>query len=481
MIIRLIRVALLCCLVSSAVAQNYLGIAASPFGGTQNLYLNPAFALDSRYGFYLNLGAANAHLDNNYVRYEAPFSLTSLMLRRVPGEYKGANGRVNFKPEYLGEILDGKPKNGTAWADLRGPSLMVRLGDGAAIGLTTRLRAAAQVNNASEQLLSVVRAGLQDERFYNIPNRDNQFSVNTNTYAEMGLTLALALVQDDRQQLSLGLTVKRLQGLTSGFMTNRGLTYRILSDSTESNSFYLQADQINAELGYTTYLQNQGGSVTLRRVFDGSNPGRGWGGDIGFSYSLKSEDDPDIYTFRLGVALTDIGAIRYRDDSKQYVKRYTINELNRRFTAQDFNDVTGSEDIANVIEEKLNLTDANNRGQFTSGLPTALSLNADLRLVSSIYVTGTLLTDLRAKDAIAMHQPTLVSVIPRIETPGFGVAVPLTMMNNSFTAGASMRIGPVFLGTDNLFGLMGSNTNKLRPRGADIYGGLAISSLRRKR
>jgi hypothetical protein len=374
------RFLLFCFLTSSVAAQNFLGVAPSPYGGTQSIYLNPAFATDSKYGFYLNIGAGNAHIDNNYVRYQAPFSLTSLALKRVPGQYKLADGTVLFKPEYLGEIANGKPKNATAWTDLRGPSLLFQLGDRVAIGLTTRLRATAQIRNASESLLSVVRAGLEDSRLYNIPNKDNQFSINTNTYAEIGLTLAAAIIQDDYQQLSIGVTVKRLQGITAGFLNNNGLSYRVLSDTAKQDSYYMQVDQVNAELGYTTYLQDRGRSVSLRQLFDGNNPGRGWGADIGFSYQLKSDDNPDNYAFRLGVALTDIGAIRYRDD--RYVRHYSINKVNQKFTAQDFNNASGSEGIAEVIQNKLNLTDANNTGRFTSGLPTALSVNADINIGS---------------------------------------------------------------------------------------------------
>ncbi|WP_128546290.1 DUF5723 family protein [Larkinella soli] len=480
MIPRLVRLALLCSLATPSIAQNLLGVSPSPYGGTQSLYLNPAFATDSRYSLYLNLFSANAHLNNNYVRYQAPFSLTSLVLGRVPNQYRLADGAVLFKPEYLGELLNGNPKSGTAWTDFRGPSLLLRLGEAGAIGLTTRVRAAAQVNNASEQLMSVVRAGLEDERLYNIPSRDNQFSVNTNTYAELGLTLAVALVQDDYRQLSVGATVKRLRGLTSGFLINRGLNYRVLSDTAQTNSYYLQVDQFNADLGYTSYLLDKGRSVTLRQLFDRNNPGRGWGADLGISYQLRSEDDPDEYTLRLGIALTDLGSIRYRDDRKTYVQRYSVSRTDQKFSSTDFQEVTGSEDIAEVIRTKLDLTEADNQAQFTSGLPTAISLNADLRLAQDMYVTATFLGDLRSSSAITMRQPTLLALTPRLEKANFGLSIPLVFINQTFAAGASLRIGPVFIGTDNLFGIVGSNVNKLRPRGADVYAGLAVASLRRK-
>ncbi|WP_234735818.1 DUF5723 family protein [Tellurirhabdus bombi] len=459
------------------VAQNMLGVSTSPYGGTHSLYINPAFAATSPHSFYLNVAAVNAHVSNNYVRYQAPFSLWQLALGRVPREYQRPDGSVQFKTDYTGEILNDQLKSGTAWVEVRGPSALIKFGQGAAVGLTTRLRSAAQFRNASEQLLSLVRAGLEDETLYNIPSRDNQFSATTNTYAEIGLTLAIPILQDDYQQLSIGATVKRLKGLTSGFLINNGLSYRLRIDEVNPNSVYLQAESLNAELGYTTYLQEKGRSVTLRQLFDANNPGQGWGADLGLSYQLMADDNPSKHMLRLGVALNDLGNIQYK--SQQYVQRYSINQTNRRFSQQDFDEVNGSEDAAQVIRNKLELTDADNQRQFTSGLPTTLSINADVRMSEGLYLSGTLLSNLRSKDAIAMYQPTLLAITPRLETPTLGISIPLLYLNQAFMAGVSMRLGPVFIGSDNLIGLIGSTSNNLRPRGADIYAGFSFAGLRR--
>jgi len=472
------RLALLLLLGLPAVAQNLLGVATSPYGGTHSLYANPAFAADSPHRYYLNLVAINGHVDNNYVRYQAPFSLLQLATGRVPTPYRRASGSVSFQPGYTGEILDGKPKSGTAWTDVRGPSALFRIGNFGAVAITTRMRAAAQLNNASEQLLSVIRAGLETEQFLNIPNQDNQFSAHSTTYAELGLTLAGTILENDYQRLSLGVTVKRLQGLTSGFLINRGLTYRLLSDQTAPNGVVLQVDALNADLGYTTYLQTKGRSVTVRQLFDRDNPGKGWGTDIGLSYQVLDEETPDTYRLRLGVALTDLGSIRY--SGNQYVQRYRIQEAGRRFTSADFNEVNSSEDIAGVLRDKLNVTPASNLGRYTSGLPASLSLQADLKVWDKVYLAGSYLQDLRPKDAISLRQPTLLAVTPHVETPKLGVALPLSYLNRTFMVGASLRFGPVFVGSDNLIGLIGSNVNQLQPRGADIYAGLAIPSLRKR-
>ncbi|WP_332369518.1 hypothetical protein [Spirosoma telluris] len=100
---------------TTGFTQNLLGISTSRYGGTNRLYINPALAADSPSKFYLNVFTGNGHVDNNYVRYQAPFSLLSLISGTVPSQYKNANGTIKFDQSYTQETLNGKAKNGTVW------------------------------------------------------------------------------------------------------------------------------------------------------------------------------------------------------------------------------------------------------------------------------------------------------------------------------------------------------------------------------
>ena len=154
---------------TTGFAQNLLGISTSRYGGTNRLYINPALAADSPSKFYLNVFTGNGHVDNNYVRYQAPFSMLRLLTGNVPAQYKNPNGSIRFENNYTRETLDGRPKNGTAWGEVRGPSFLARTGERSALAVTTRLRAVAQVFGASESLLSALRASLNDGALYGIP------------------------------------------------------------------------------------------------------------------------------------------------------------------------------------------------------------------------------------------------------------------------------------------------------------------------
>lgn len=452
---------------TTGFSQNLLGISTSRYGGTNRLYINPALAADSPSKFYLNLFTGNGHVDNNYVRYQAPFSLVRLVTGTVPGQYKGADGSVKFSSDYTQEMLNGRPKNGTIWGEVRGPSFLVKTGQSSAFAVTTRFRAVGQVVGASEPLLSALRASLSDGAFYSVPSNDNKFSANTNTYAELGLTYAGAILEGDGRKLLLGATAKFLLGYNAQQLINRGLNYRIVTDPNNANTAILEVNKLDATLAYTTFLGNR--SLTPNTLFSTSAPGKGLGLDIGLTYI--DQYDEDSPTLQLGAALTDIGGLTYSGP------KYEYNDLSAnpaKFKGSDFNQVSGPQGIAEVIQTKLNTGRTPDSQRFNAGLPTSLNLSADYQLPGGLGINVTYLRDMRSVQASAIHQPTLLAVTPRYDARWLSLAAPIAYLNGGLTAGASVRVGPGWLGTDNLLGLLGTGTNSIKPRGLDVYLGLAF-------
>lgn len=448
----------------AAAAQNLLGLTTSPNGGIHRAYQNPAWLADSPHRFYFSLGAVNIHANNNFVRYKAPFSLLRLVTGQVPGQYRQANGGVQFQTSYTEEIQDGKPKNGTVWGEFRGPALQVAVGERTVIGLSSRLRVSGQVWGASEQLLSALRASLNSDVFYSIPSRNNAFSTNANTYAEAAASLAHTLFDEDGRSLLVGLTAKYLVGFTSGHFVNEGLTYEILPDPLVQSRGYMNVKEIAGEFGYTTYLQNQ--TLSLRSLVNGNPPGRGVGFDLGLAYRMQP--DPYGATLKAGLAVTDIGSISYTGDA------YKINAQNLRFVSEDFNEVRNSEQIINVIRQKLKVDPANNIGSFRSGLPTSLNLNVDYAQPGGLGLQLAYWQDLRGTSAVAIHQPSVLAIVPRFDSRWAGASLPISYVNGAAQVGLSLRAGPFWGGSDNILGLLGTSNNGISPLGVDVYFGLAM-------
>ncbi|GAB3885250.1 DUF5723 family protein [Spirosoma agri] len=452
---------------TASFSQNLLGISTSRYGGTNRLYINPALAADSPSKFYLNVATGEAHVNNNYVRYQAPFSLLRLISGTVPAEYKNSDGTVRFDASYTKEILDGAPKNGTILGEIRGPAFLIKTSDRAAFAVTTRFRAVGQVIGASEDLLSAFRASLNDRALYSIPNNDNKFSGSTNTYAELGLTYAGTIWEGDGQKLLLGATAKFLLGYNAQHLINRGMDYRIIPDPNNPNSALLEVNRLDATLAYTSFLQ--GRSLNPRTLFSTSAPGKGFGADIGLTYI--SQYDSDSPALQLGLAVTDIGGLTYTGQEYRYTD---IGQNPVRFRGSDFNGINGPEDIARVIQDRINTGRSPDNTSFRTGLPTSLNLTADYHTPGGFGVNLTYLQDVRSVQALATHQPSIVAVTPRYDARWMSLSVPIVYINHGLTAGATVRVGPGWLGTDNFLGLLGNVSNGIKARGLDIYAGFAF-------
>jgi hypothetical protein len=86
-----------------------------------------------------------------------------------------------------------------------------------------------------------------------------------------------------------------------------------------------------------------------------------------------------------------------------------------------------------------------------------------------------------SKKAVAFRRPSSVSLIPRFETRGLEFAMPVLVYDDyqQFGLGFFTRIGPVYLGSDNLIkSLSGNSIN-----GIDFYFGVStgISAKRSKK
>jgi hypothetical protein len=265
----------------------------------------------------------------------------------------------------------------------------------------------------------------------------------------------------------MGATAKVLLGYNAQHLINRGLDYRIVADSTNTSTAVLEVTRLDATLGYTTFLQNR--TLGLRTLVSPSSPGRGVGLDLGFTYI--SQYDSYSPALQLGFAVTDMGGLTYRGEEYGYSN---IGDNPVQFTSRDFDDLDGSVGIARRIQQKLTTGRSADRSSFRAGLPTSLNLTFDYQLPQGFGLNVTYLQDLRSAQATAIHQPTLLALTPRYETRWLSMAVPLAYLNRGLTAGLSVRVGPAWLGTDNLLGLIGNSTVGIRPRGLDIYGGIAF-------
>ncbi|MGI9543289.1 MAG: DUF5723 family protein, partial [Cyclobacteriaceae bacterium] len=447
-----------------AKAQQYLGISNSNFSGTHGLHMNPAMAADSRHVLYVNLAGSDFYAANSYATWRGPKSFLKFIIDNDPFEENIIDPQNSNKKSLLDSGFD-----------VRGPSFMVRLSPTSAVGLTSRVRAAFQLNNVSRDIGEVIRTGLDNFDLQNVPFTDGTFSLNSNLYTEVGITFGSVLLQEGDHFLKAGITAKRVWGGYSWHFINQSLDYEI---TAQGNRESLIINNISGSYGFSRNVAI-GDLFPWDFIFDNKD-GSGWGADLGLIYEYRPDLeqyrkningllmlDPkkNKYKFRAGLSLLDLGRIKYDGPGTE---SYNIDASNKILTDTDFNNL--DEDPVEIINDVLDLN--NPIGSFNSGLPTALAFNFDYQFHQRFYTTFTALQDLRSADAVAMHQNSLVAVTPRFETKWFEFSMPLSLQNRhrNFAVGAALRAGPLVIGSDNLGGLLDIGD----VYGADFYAYLSV-------
>ncbi|MCF2488209.1 DUF5723 family protein [Dyadobacter sp. CY347] len=484
-------IALILALAQAAKAQHLPGVAMGNYAGTNALYHNPAFVSDSRYSFYVNVVGTQFYTANNHVRYEAPYSFLNLLTNTVSDEYRNERGVLQFPRSYLGEKLNGNQKYLNAGGDTRLPSVMFNLFKGKiGVGISTRARYILNTSGVSEPLARLISKTTQLEELQG-PFFDNQSGkLHLNGMAEVAFTLGGTVMDNETDFLKVGFTVKRLIGLYNAHAIIDQSSYDIQPDETwENKRQFIRVEQINMRYGITRDEGFQNIKPSPAWLIGNAPPGSGWGFDLGavyeyrpdinkFTYTEKGERKRDAsknkYLYRVAVSLTDIGRVHFKNPA--YVLQQEIHTTNKELRYDSFQKLEGSEGIFNAINSSLDggPTLAPN---FKSVLPTAFQASVDYHVQPRVYVSGLWVQNLIPQSAFGMKAESVISVTPRYEHKWYEISVPLTLMNRyrSPAIGLAGRIGPVWIGTDHLTGLL----NIGNPKAFNLYFGVSAGLFRR--
>lgn len=421
-------------------AQGFLPFSQSNYSGVSGLLLQPASIADSRYRFDMALFGFELSVNNDFVSLD----------RRAffkPDLWE----QENFGTDYVNRKYNGKDKSAFVNGGAILPSFMININNNTAIGFTSRVRAFANIDNISEDLAQLVSEKFDYEDLWFKTLTNANFSMQTNTWAEVGFSIATVLLNKEKHFLKGGISLKYLQGLGSGYMYVDNLSYRFSTPDTLS----LFRSDINYGISESF---DEDGKFTTENL-----PGPGFGIDLGFvyeyrpdikkyTYSLDGQDgllmrNKDKYLFRIGVSLLDLGSIRYdkglntqnfrADVENWYIKGFEINSVN---------------DVAKIIEDQFYPGKISNES-YRMALPTALSLQLDYNLGSDFYLNFTPFLALRKGTGLESksHYATSYTFTPRYDIQWFGVAMPLQLDDyNRFNAGLSFRLGSFWIGSNSI-------------------------------
>ena len=178
-----------------------------------------------------------------------------------------------------------------------------------------------------------------------------------------------------------------------------------------------------------------------------------------------ADPNQNKYKFRVAIAITDIGSIKYKNPST--VKQMDTNRENITFSYASFDQQNSISKALGALNYTLSIQADESFRPFTIGLPTAFNVSFDYLYKKNWYINSRWVQRLGSYDGINIKAQSVLAVTPRYERKWFEVAVPVSVFDNysNFAVGLGLRAGPLVLGSDNLGGLLSIG----KTRGLDFY------------
>ena len=421
-------------------SQSYLGFNTDNYNGVHGVLFNPANIVDSKYRTDINIASVSAGLENDYI---------SINMKDVFG-----GGDIDFEDDADRTLTDNN--NFALNFDVLGPSFMMNLKPKHSIALYTRTRAFLNVNGINGKLYE----RFTDDNFDSSESftaSDDGFKNTVHGWGEIGASYATILINKQQHFLKGGITLKYLQGLGSAAMQAKDIYVDYDSSAAEVG----QEIDTNGTLSYASSFEENGD-------FEIQSGATGMGIDLGFIYEWRPDFDnvkdtiaSTKYKLKFGVAITDIGSIKYKTFRNE---KYATNGINIDESFFEDNDF---EDALDLLYTKTDLGSS-----MKVKLPTALHLNADWQIKKKLFLN--LNSDLsliptdkeNANNIVTRH-----SLTPRFETKWLTVQMPIstTALKNT-TVGFGFRAGPLYIGSGSIL----SNVMSSKSKALDVYFGLKI-------
>lgn len=431
----------LCMSIHFANAQSYFGYLYDNYSGVHAVMYNPANLVDSRFKTDINIFSASVLGTNDY--YSA--KLSDMFKNDFDFENQATKHALSSN-SFVTNL------------DILGPSFMFNINPKNSIAFFTRGRSILHISNVDGKLLSEIMDDNSNTSF-NVNNQN--FNIVANGWAEYGISYARVLSDKGKHFFKGGLSLKYLAGYGNGYIKAENLSYT-----------YLDTGNANTSITTTTGFLHTANMNSLEGDSPTNNTGSGIGADIGFTYEYRPNFDQYQYTdkngktqyfkdknkylWRVGVALTDLGKIKYNDTQE---KTYSANAT---YTDAQY-DANSNLDAYYPIIAQANTT--------TAYMPTTLHANIDYNINSRFYLNFN--TDLRLKnptDTNVTYITNTYSLTPRYEVKWLSVYTPISYLEYSgLQAGFGFRVGPLFVGSGSVITALLNETKAL-----DAHLGLKI-------
>jgi hypothetical protein len=431
---------------SSSAQDQFSGISTSNRVGILNGAINPAEFANLSKKFEINFYGLSFDVSNNKIGFNDLTSNTNLEDLIFTGT-ESANLRID------GQIL--------------GPSFAMKWRKWG-FGITTKANIKFDVVDVDTSLGNAI---FNNNLTLNttLLNQTGNQRLSGTSYGEVGFSVARKIYENDKHKFDAGITLKFL---FPGSYSNFGFSNLNGTITQNASGTFLTTDQpANLNIAYSGNLADSFSNFDdyTKSVFGGLN---GVATDIGFNYQWK--DGKDKYKIKAGLAIRNIGSMTFKDDNN-YNTNYTLS-----IPASNPLDLSLFENINNLSEVEDVLFDNNylninnqNKTDFRVNLPTLLTMYADFKIVSKVFVTGYLqqkMNNDEGNDQITARN--IFSVTPRVNLGFFEAFLPVSTDDISGTnIGFGFRLAGFYLGSNSII------TSLADGKQANIYTGYRLAFL----
>ena len=453
-----------------AKAQRMLGVSTSDWSVMNGLTMNPANIADSREKIVLELFSVNAGIDNNLGSFGSVGDLTKALNNGTTGSLFNYSNRSTFS--LMAPALE-----------MRGPGLMYSINRKHSVALTTGVKIFNQFNNFDQTLFRTLvdpNYTYEGSSTGDIDFTSKNFNYTVQSYAQLGLSYGVVLLDQKEHKLKAGLTLRYLRGI--GYVSMKGNNLDAHFRNANDSMFVTNSDMEFASNLLSTrsaFTEGFAGSNVLSNVF-GSNSGKGIGGDAGLVYEYMPMSEKNKrrvmndsrYKLRVSASVTDFGSIKYKSTSNS--NAYLTG--NGYITPKGLDTVHTFDEFRTYAKHQGFTADTVSRAT-TVHLPTALVLGADYNIRGNWYANATIVTNLANRQNFGNSYYGQISVTPRYDVKLFSVALPISYssLTRHMKVGLGLRLTGLYIGSDDMLAVFAKNQYSF-----NVYAGGYVPLFRQK-
>jgi len=432
-----------------AYGQEMFGSTLGNYSGVNGLQLNPSSMAESKAYLDINLLASDVFVQNNFLYLDKNEY-------RLINFFKSGVALPSHREQYGTELRNFYTYNNENKRDLylqlriNGPGAMLVYGNHA-FAISTGVRSVISAKNVPYEIANFAYLGLNYLPQQNINYKDNRpFKAGELTWAEIGISYAYTFYARNLKKITAGITIRRLFGYSGFYLKGNRTDYIVPNDSTISVSNF------NGQVGYSLPVDYDKNGVWNDKLITG----HGFSGDIGVTYTRLSEiysedyfttlcsQQYNDYLYRLGIALIDIGAIRFNT----HAEKYSFDDQSSYWSDVDIIHFRSIHQLMDTISYKFyGDNKASYRGSsFIMWLPSALSIQFDYHYSRNWYVNASLIYGFDLSPA-SVSRPSEIAITPRYENRDFEASLPVSLYDwDKLRIGLALRYYYVTIGTEKL-------------------------------